>query len=68
MEYLPPFVVCGTHQLHEQSQIVQYAEDYRAVITALRDGAIAWDRLAQFQFLNDDLEQLILKPEVPHHA
>lgn len=68
MEYLPPFVVHGTHQLRERSQIAQYAADYRTVIGALRDDAIAWENLTQCRFLNDDLEQIILKSEVPHHA
>lgn len=37
MNYLPPFVVHGTHAL-DQQRIVSHIEDYRAVIRALIDG------------------------------
>ncbi|WP_421655335.1 cation:proton antiporter [Leptothermofonsia sp. ETS-13] len=33
----------------------------------MRDGAIAWDKLSRVKLLNENLE-LILQPEVPHHA
>jgi glutathione-regulated potassium-efflux system ancillary protein KefG len=68
MEYLPPFVVHGTHKLQEQAQIAKHAEDYRAVITALRDDTIHWERLSQFSHLNQRLEQVIRIQEIPHHA
>lgn len=68
MEYLPPFVVQGTHRLREREEIDQHAADYRAVITALRDGTIHWDRLPQFQHLNHGLDRLICTPEVSQNA
>ncbi len=68
MEYLPPFVVQGTHQLRESHQIAKHAEDYRTVITALRDNTINWESLRQFKHLNQSLAQVIRTPELPHHA
>lgn len=68
MEYLPPFVVQGTHQLREQHQIAKHAEDYRAIITALRDNTVNWERLKQFNHLNQSLDQVIRIQEIPHHA
>ena len=59
MEYLPPFVVQGTHQLQEQEQIAKHAEDYRATIVALRDNTVNWEHLKQFNHLNQ---------EIPHNA
>lgn len=69
MEYLPPFVVHGTHKLQERHQIAQHAENYRSTIVALRDNQIDWQRLKQIQYLTEtNLEQVIRSPEVPHHA
>jgi glutathione-regulated potassium-efflux system ancillary protein KefG len=68
MDYLPPFVVQGTHKLRERHQIDQHAADYRAVLLALRDNKLDWDRLDQFKHLNPHLDQLIGTAELPHHA
>jgi glutathione-regulated potassium-efflux system ancillary protein KefG len=68
MEYLPPFVVHGTHQLREPHQIAKHAEDYRSLILALRDKAVHWDKLAQMKTLNQDLSQILKPSEVSHHA
>ena len=68
MEYLPPFVVQGTHRLKERHQIDQHAADYRAVITALRDNTIDWEQLRQVKHLNPQLDWMLKQPEVPHHA
>jgi glutathione-regulated potassium-efflux system ancillary protein KefG len=68
MEYLPPFVVHGTHKLREHDQIAKHAEDYHTVITALRDDRIHWDQLHKFNLLNPNLTQVIRTSEVPHHA
>jgi glutathione-regulated potassium-efflux system ancillary protein KefG len=65
MEYLPPFVVHGTHGLQEQHQIDRYAEDYCMVITALRDGAIAWETLSQVKLMHHNLGQVLQSPIVP---
>lgn len=68
MEYLPPFVVHGTHQLREQHQIAKHAEDYRVAIIALRDNTINWEKLKQVKRLNQNLDQVIKTKEIPHHA
>ncbi|MBW4468897.1 MAG: NAD(P)H-dependent oxidoreductase [Stenomitos rutilans HA7619-LM2] len=65
MEYLPPFVVQGTHRLQERHQVDQHAEDYRAVITALRDDTIAWDELRQAKHFNYSLDRILVAPETP---
>lgn len=66
MEYLPPFVVQGTHRLQERHQIDKHAEDYRAVITALRDDMVAWDALRQAKHFNYSLDRILIAPEVSH--
>lgn len=43
MEYLPPFVVQGTHQLRQPEQLTKHAEEYRRTILALRDNTIDWE-------------------------
>jgi glutathione-regulated potassium-efflux system ancillary protein KefG len=58
MEYLPPFVVHGTHKL-KGPDILRHAEDYARVLSALRDGRLdlrqAWD----LPRINRDLDALI---------
>lgn len=73
MEYLPPFVVQGTHALQEQPHIAQHAVDYRMIITALRDNTVDWEQIQQFKHLNHSLETIlqsqIMQPqEIPHHG
>jgi glutathione-regulated potassium-efflux system ancillary protein KefG len=60
MEYLPPFVVYGTHTL-TGSEIASHADDYRKVITALRDDRIDWDAARVFPRLNENLDAIIMK-------
>lgn len=68
MEYLPPFVIHGTHQLQEARQISRYVKDYQTMILMLRDHAIDWDQLLQHQHLNHYLEQAINTQETPLHV
>ncbi|MBW4553115.1 MAG: NAD(P)H-dependent oxidoreductase [Aphanocapsa sp. GSE-SYN-MK-11-07L] len=68
MEYLPPFVVQGTHQLREREQIARHVEDYRRTILALRDDTVDWSGLRQLQHLNHGLEQIILSSETMPHV
>jgi glutathione-regulated potassium-efflux system ancillary protein KefG len=68
MEYLPPFVVQGTHLLRGQSQITKYADDYRLIITALRDNTMDWDKLRDLKHVNHNLEAVIKPQETPRHA
>lgn len=59
MEYLPPFVVHGTHELREPQQIQQYAQEYHRSIVSLRDNLIDWDKLHTCQYFNQALDQII---------
>jgi glutathione-regulated potassium-efflux system ancillary protein KefG len=68
MEYLPPFVVHGTHGLQEQHQIDRYADAYRRVILALRDDAIAWDTLSQTKLMHHNLDQILQSQETAHNG
>lgn len=68
MEYLPPFVVCGTHRLEKQQEIDQHAEDYRNIILALRDNTIDWDTLYQLKYFNDNLAQVLNTGETSPYA
>jgi glutathione-regulated potassium-efflux system ancillary protein KefG len=59
MDYLPPFVVHGTHTLTE-SEIARHAEDYRAILTALRDNRVDLEAAGKFPRLNSRLDEIIL--------
>ena len=58
MEYLPPFVIHGTHRMGE-AEIGQAAAAYREVIEALRDDRLDLDAARRQPILNDGLETLI---------
>lgn len=60
MDYLPPFVVHGTHMMTEQ-EIEAHGEDYRKIITALRDGKIDLEAGRKFQRLNSDTDRIVMK-------
>jgi len=51
MEYLPPFVVHGTHLL-EQKDIVQAGSLYRKLIQILQDGHISVAELGKHEYIN----------------
>ena len=59
MDYLPPFVVHGTHALSE-AEILKHAEDYRRVICALRDGALDFEAAQRHPRLNSRLDEIIV--------
>lgn len=52
MEYWPPFVVHGTHRIH-QDVIVQHGEQYRYLLQALANDDISSDQLRQVEYLNE---------------
>ena len=52
MEYLPPFVVHGTHLLKEE-EMNQYADSYRKTILALRDGTFGPEEWVKHEYMND---------------
>ena len=60
MDYLPPFVVHGTHMMTEQ-EIEDHGEDYRKIITALRDGKIDLEAGRKSQRLNSDTDSIIME-------
>lgn len=52
MEYLPPFWVPGTHKLEKQ-EIQFFADQYRELLTELRNGNLKRDDMMQVPFLNE---------------
>lgn len=57
MQYLPPFVIHGSHLLNELD-ISSWAENYQGVITALRDRLFSDEELASVEYINDLAEKL----------
>lgn len=60
MEYLPPFVVHGTHRLG-QAERAAHGENYRALLEGLRDGRLSSEELGRATYLNDCLALLAEK-------
>ena len=58
MDYLPPFVVHGTHRLAD-ADIARHASDYRRVLEALRDGRVDLAAVKRMPRLNADLDAVI---------
>jgi len=58
MDYLPPFVVHGTHSL-DAGEIDRHAADYRRTVEALRDGLFDMDAARSWSRLNRDLDAVI---------
>lgn len=52
MQYLPPFVVHGTH-LMDKEAIVKSGNDYRKIIQSLRDEIFTDEQLLKHAYLND---------------
>ena len=52
MRYLPPFVTHGTHLL-KMDQIEKAAEDYKRIITGLREGTFPEEELMKKEYIND---------------
>ncbi|MBD2461222.1 NAD(P)H-dependent oxidoreductase [Oscillatoria sp. FACHB-1407] len=68
MDYLPPFVIHGTHKLNDEAYIEQHIKDYRRLIIALRDRTITWEQLIHFKYFNEALDQVIQTQDVTHHV
>ncbi len=60
MDYLPPFVVHGTHTITKE-EIAAHGEDYRKIITALRDNKVDFDAVQRDKKLNSEIESFIIK-------
>jgi len=54
MDFLPPFVVHGTHRM-TPDDVAAHARDYAEVIAALRDGTLDRERAGALPRLNADL-------------
>jgi glutathione-regulated potassium-efflux system ancillary protein KefG len=66
MEYLPPFVVHGTHTMTTEN-ILEHAKDYRRTVIGLRDGSIDIEYVQKFQRLNQHLDQIFKTPDNPEN-
>lgn len=55
MEYLPPFVVHGTHLLNDDD-IDTAAQNYRTLLISLRDEIFSTEEIRSCEYLNDILE------------
>ena len=55
MEYLPPFVIHGTHLLQDP-EIDSVAEDYRKILISLRDGLFRYDEMRTLGYINELLK------------
>ena len=58
MDYLPPFIVHGTHGL-DRAAVDRHATDYLRTLEALRDGTFDLEAVREWPRLNRDLETAI---------
>jgi glutathione-regulated potassium-efflux system ancillary protein KefG len=58
IEYLPPYVIHGTHSLSPQD-VEHLAADYRRVVVALRDGTLDLEAARAQSHLNADLAAIL---------
>jgi glutathione-regulated potassium-efflux system ancillary protein KefG len=58
MDYLPPFVVHGTHRM-TGPEMRDHARDYRKTIVALRDGDLDLEGARVHSRLNEDLDSIL---------
>jgi glutathione-regulated potassium-efflux system ancillary protein KefG len=56
MKYLPPFVVHGSHTLSE-AELQKAAQDYKQLLTGLRDDKFTESTFAKAEYLNNIIEQ-----------
>jgi glutathione-regulated potassium-efflux system ancillary protein KefG len=61
MDYLPPFVIHGTHQIRDLAVINDHAQSYRRTLLALRDNQINWETLSRLTRFNDALDDVIIQ-------
>lgn len=68
MDYLPPFIIHGTHKLTRVEQIEPYAIAYRDLLLALRDDRIQWEQVQPSVNFNSQLDQVLIPEpqEMPH--
>jgi glutathione-regulated potassium-efflux system ancillary protein KefG len=58
MEYLPPFVVHGTHRMTPE-EMENHAQDLRRLLAGLRDRRVDMERAASVSRLNSDLDLIL---------
>ncbi|MGD8868315.1 MAG: NAD(P)H-dependent oxidoreductase, partial [Gemmatimonadales bacterium] len=58
MDYLPPFIVHGTHGMTRQEMEV-HARDYRRTLEALRDGRLDLEAAGRYTRLNAALDAVV---------
>ena len=59
MRYMPPFALFGARTAVEDNKLDDHLEDWKRVLTALRDDTLDIDNLLELQKLNDNLPALI---------
>lgn len=59
MIWLPPFAIMGVHRGLPTEKVTHYAEEYRRLLIALRDGRFDVDGAKQTETLNSDLSRLV---------
>lgn len=62
LRWLPPFAVLGIHRGLPEDQILAHAQDYRRMVTALRDETLDLEAVAHTPYLNSDLAGVIRHP------
>jgi glutathione-regulated potassium-efflux system ancillary protein KefG len=58
MDFLPPFIAAGTHGM-TRDDMARYANDYRRVVEALRDGTLDLHAAGRWDRINGDLDSVI---------
>lgn len=59
MEYLPPFVIHGTHRM-PSGEILRQAQQYRLLLAAIRDERVDWGKARACVRINADLESITI--------
>ncbi len=59
MTWISPFAVLGIHRGLSQDKIDMYADDYKKVIEALRDDLVDYKKVAEYLYINTDLDSVI---------
>ena len=60
MDWLPPFAVLGIHRGLLEAECIRHAEDYRRTLIAFRDDRVDITRARDCEFLNQDLDAIII--------
>jgi glutathione-regulated potassium-efflux system ancillary protein KefG len=58
IDYLPPFIAYGAHQMTAE-EIAMHADEYRRVVIALRDGTLDLGAARRYDRINEHLDSVI---------